>query len=482
MAKLRFRTPPSAGQRLNELVAKNALQRGEGVAHHLPIEVYLQVASACNLDCYMCSEHLRPPEWRHGRGLVSLSTELFDRIVDEVFPFSSRITIGLGGEPMISPNFLHYVERAHAAGQQISLTTNGTRINRDLEAETLARCVSFIQMSIDGATKETYERIRLGSHWSKIRANLLLLNKYRMQYPPKQRTHLSFFFVLMKSNVHELPAMVRLAHEFHADRLHAQHVIPVTEEGKAESLIEEPDRYDRYLAETLQEGRRLGIDLDLPKAYREKAARKTAARDAAASDLGFLEASPDSSARKAADSASASNGAHPPRPPAKRIPCHMPTMTVYIFYDGRVFPCCHPFAHKKMPMGDLRTQSFAEIWNGVRYRNLRAGLFSGDAPSICRSCSIANDPPPEYEDPDALDAQGEDIDTYYAGRELAPLPPSQRPEPFLETLVRTGLVDKFADMETHISHLERNLRLIGVLPLYRAACAVKDRLVRRRAR
>jgi radical SAM protein with 4Fe4S-binding SPASM domain len=455
----------TARQRLNSFLAHRALDTGKGVAHHMPVEVYVQVASACNLDCYMCSEHLRPPGKRHGRDVEALPLELWDRIVAEVFPYSSRVNIGLGGEPMISPHFLHYIETAHAAGQEVSLVTNGTRINRDAVAETLARCVSFMQISLDGATRETYERIRLGSHWGKIRANLEMLNRYRMAHPPERRTHVTFCFVLMKSNVHELAEFVRFAREFHADRVHAQHVIPVTEEGKHESLFDEQERYDRYLAEAEQVGRELGMELSLPRAYGTPAGA--------------------SSVEPAMHPPAGAPAA--PLAPA-RIPCHMPTMTVFLFYDGRVYPCCHPFAHQKMQLGDLRTQSFSEIWRSTMYRNLRAGLFRGDAPSICRGCSIVHSPPPQYEDPDALNGgESKDLAGYYDGRDLDPLVAGDRDMEFVEKLVELGLSDQFDHLRaTAAAHqrksekLEHILRISGVMTAYRIACAVKDRVLRRR--
>jgi len=42
------------------------------------------VASACNLDGYMCSEHLRPVEARRERNATSLSPELLARLKSEL--------------------------------------------------------------------------------------------------------------------------------------------------------------------------------------------------------------------------------------------------------------------------------------------------------------------------------------------------------------------------------------------------------------
>ena len=98
------------------------------------------------------------------------------------------------------------------------------------------------------------------------------------------------------------------------------------------------------------------------------------------------------------------------------VPCRDPFQSLIVLYDGRVFACCHPMAHEKMQLGNLATQSVEEIWNGRLYQSLRAGLRSGDAPDICRKCSIVHSPPPVIEDYAEL-ARSPDIAAHYAARD-----------------------------------------------------------------
>lgn len=392
---------PSALQLLNERMGSHALSQAENCVPHAPIHLRLQVASACNLDCYMCSEHNRPVGERHGTGLISISCDLVDRIATEIFPLSSRLSIGVGGEPMLADTFLYVLDRAYACNQEVHIMTNGTLMHLDSAAEDMARCVTHLNVSLDAATEETYERIRHGGRWQRVRKNLDLFNAYRLAQPQGQRTELTLHFVLMRSNVHELPLFVELAHSLEATAIHGHHVIPVTTEGQAEVLLLEPDLYNRYWAEAHARADALGVRLDIPQPF----TAPTASSYIDSQD----QLEPVGSQRELRRPELASHS----------IPCASPTLDTYVFYDGRVFPCCHPHAHAKMQVGDLRVQSFEEIWNGPLYRNLRAGLRTGDAPRICKTCSVVHDPPPEIEDPAALLA-GPELEQFYARRELEP--------------------------------------------------------------
>jgi MoaA/NifB/PqqE/SkfB family radical SAM enzyme len=586
---------PNARQFANDLLAGKSFERGDARAFHMPVEVYVQVASACNLDCYMCYEHLRPEKFKRGRGLRVLGPELFAKLEREVLPHSLKITFGVGGEPMLCEHLLDYIERSYALNLHVHLMTNGTRITTDKTAERLARCLSSMEVSIDAATKETYERIRIGSKWEKLLSNFERLNRFRDRYPESERTHLSLCFVMMQSNVHELPAFVELGRKLGADRVAAWHVIPVTPDGKKESLQYDKEKSDHFLRLAHLKARDIGIEADLVRPFdpkleeelapliaesrqgaiarkeareRERSAGESRAREKSADEwlededawsrplTGKHAHEPSVSGgalfveRGASNGATPSNGgasngtrsnnggtnngatlhnggagngaahhggaehnsrgseaaedepwkgttieeglaivpgdvdpstgvrlgaawqpmADPPphedaaralaefeaRPKAARLHCHMPTMTAFIFFDGRVFPCCHPHAHTKLPMGDLRRQSFREIWNGRAYRNLRAGLRLGDPPPLCQRCSIMQSPPPVFEDEDELEGQAADLASYYGALDLEPRAEHESSNSW--DLEREAMFEQLAESKKRIDAVEHENR------------------------
>lgn len=533
-------TAAAVRRELNSRMAVESYETGRGRAAHRPVDLFMQVVSACNLDCYMCSEHNRPEAWRRGRGATALPQELFGRIEREMFPYARRLVIGVGGEPMISPHFFDYVRRAHAAGLAVHVMTNGSRINTDEAAGTLASCLSSMEISVDGATKETYERIRIGAKWENLVRNLERLDRHRKARPAGQRPHLTLCYVLMKSNVHEFPAFVEFAHRIGADRASGWHVIPVTEEGRRESLQDERARSNEILAQAVARGRELGIEVDVPAPFPLEGeigeAPEATAPESVVVALGGLPAepmgsggllsdhpsdpealfevvdhAPPSAAVRAAEPAApaasapavsapqvaaaatpASSAPVSPLPPAippaapavapsataasdlhvqgsgiarermrhaalvGRVHCSSPTTSVFVFYDGRVLPCCHPHAHSSLPMGNLWDQSFSEIWDGPLYRNLRKGLFTGDAPPLCQSCSIVHSPPPKIEKREELLAPGNDLRSWYAGRDLTAeegLQPGWAQPALLEHV--THVVDELDQTQRHAQTIER---------------------------
>jgi hypothetical protein len=75
------------------------------------------------------------------------------------------------------------------------------------------------------------------------------------------------------------------------------------------------------------------------------------------------------------------------------FPCYRQWLTFTVLWDGRVSLCCADL-DGHIVLGDLRTQSIAEIWNGDAYRRVRREHLESGGPAICRNCDLpAKDSP-----------------------------------------------------------------------------------------
>jgi hypothetical protein len=68
-------------------------------------------------------------------------------------------------------------------------------------------------------------------------------------------------------------------------------------------------------------------------------------------------------------------------------PCIRPWLTISVLWDGRVVPCCYDF-DGKFVLGDLNSQTIAEVWNGAEARRLRKSLIDNDFSlnPLCEPC------------------------------------------------------------------------------------------------
>jgi radical SAM protein with 4Fe4S-binding SPASM domain len=59
---------------------------------------------------------------------------------------------------------------------------------------------------------------------------------------------------------------------------------------------------------------------------------------------------------------------------------------IYVLYDGRVLQCCADWEQHSV-MGDLTTESMANIWFGPKYTEFRERFKAGDVKGmICEGC------------------------------------------------------------------------------------------------
>jgi len=73
--------------------------------------------------------------------------------------------------------------------------------------------IQTINVSIDGATADTYEQLRRGGKWQLLLNNLEFLSQYQDQFEIK------FHMVVQASNWHEMPLMLKLADQYGAHQV-----------------------------------------------------------------------------------------------------------------------------------------------------------------------------------------------------------------------------------------------------------------------
>jgi len=65
--------------------------------------------------------------------------------------------------------------------------------------------------------------------------------------------------------------------------------------------------------------------------------------------------------------------------------CRHSFTSIYFSVDGKASICCASWG---TVLGDIRRQTLDEIWNGLPFRRIRAGMAVGSHTSFCRACDL----------------------------------------------------------------------------------------------
>lgn len=119
-----------------------------------PIAVVWNYTDKCNLRCGHCyadANSLKEDE---------LTTIGRFKVVDRLKEADVVSLNFSGGEPLMRDDFFEVTEYAHKKGLSISISTNGTLIDKDC-AKRLVECgIKSVDISLDGIGPETHEKIR----------------------------------------------------------------------------------------------------------------------------------------------------------------------------------------------------------------------------------------------------------------------------------------------------------------------------------
>jgi radical SAM protein with 4Fe4S-binding SPASM domain len=297
---------------------------GRPVQWGLPFTVSIEPTTACNLRCPECPSGLRA----FTRPTGNLRSDFFRRLIDELHAELIYLIFYFQGEPYINPKFLDMVAYARFRGIYTITSTNGHFLDDDNARKTVESGLDRLIISIDGVTQEVYEQYRVEGKLDKVlegAANVVRWKKQLRSATP----HIIFQFLVVRPNEHQIEAVYQLARDIGVNEV-ALKTAQVYDYEHGHPLIPLQERYARYRKKP--DGR-----------YELKHALLN----------------------------------H----------CWKLWHACVITWDGIVVPCCFDkdASHK---MGNLRQQSFKEVWQGPVYQQFRQSLLQGrDQIDICTNCS-----------------------------------------------------------------------------------------------
>ena len=308
--------------------------------NYVPTALHVEITTACNLRCTICEHTYMQKVGGH------LDLDGFKRLIDST-PSLLVINITGIGENFMNPQFLDMVSYAKRKGLYVWFTDNMTMLFPNSAQKLLDAGVDLIVASLDGATKETFEGIRIGAKFESVIRNTKDLIRMRDE-KGLSKPLIGINMVVTKSNYTELEKMVRLCHEMKIDKLMFITIL----------ISDNNDEFALYSVS------KKDIDEVLDKA------KKTA------EELGVEVINwPNTRTQK-----------------SEKTGCDFPWKNPYITYNGDVLPCClipqesGGRSKDENIMGNILKEDLKTIWNNEKYQSFRKKIKTKDPPSSCKIC------------------------------------------------------------------------------------------------
>lgn len=290
----------------------------------MPISISIEPTTSCNLRCPQCPSGLR----QFTRDTGMLKDDFFKEVINEFAPHLAYLTFYFQGEPYLNPTFLDMVKYASSKRIYTATSTNAHYLTPDVAKKTVESGLDRLVISIDGATQETYSSYRIGGRLDKVLEGAKNVVEWKKKLKSKT-PHLIFQFLVVKANEHEIPAIKKLAKEIGIDEVRLK-TVQIYDYENGSPLIPTQVKYSRYKKDSLGK-----------YAIKNKLLNH----------------------------------------------CWRMWNSCVITWDGNVVPCCFDkdAAH---PMGNIKTQSFKELWGSKNYQNFRQALLrSRNEIDICKNCT-----------------------------------------------------------------------------------------------
>lgn len=304
-----------------------------------PDYIEVETTTMCDMKCAMCEN----THWNEKAEHMSLKDFTF--ILDQ-FPKLKWIGVTGIGQSFLNKDFMPIIKLCKKRKIYVEIFDNFMYLDYPKAKEMVKWGMDKIYVSLDAATKETYEKIRKNSNWEATMKNIKDFDRAKKEsnaYFPE----LWFHFIVSKYNIHELKPYIDMINELDVD------VKQIQFSRCLHNFKEIKDQFVEISDELKNEIVDYAKDFGIKVSWNVNAAENRAPLDL----------------------------------------CSLWTMP-FIFVDGTVIPCCSLNEQNDRPwqrrtsLGNIFEKPFREIWYGEKYKNMIKGIKEGKCPAECARCQI----------------------------------------------------------------------------------------------
>lgn len=312
-----------------------------------PIPRYFEIETTtiCNKKCVFCEN----VHWEKGSQVRRhLTFDEFKYTIDQ-FPNVRWVNMTGEGSAFLNKDYwkmLRYLNEKYKTA--VYLVDHLSDLSHE-EIDELIHLAKGLYISMDGATKETYEKLKLGCSFDKVISNVRHIIKRKRELHLR-KPELHFRYVIVKDNVNEIPLFIDLINS-----LGTRKDLDLTTINFTGLLYF--DSIKHLYVSTLNEDLIVEIKKRMDKGVYFRFEHTIEQFN----------------------------------PPLEK--CYY-WMEPYIMMEGYVLPCCQVLMSNQRPalrknsFGNVFKEDFKKIWNSERYKNFRKMIVDpkGKVPVFCAGC------------------------------------------------------------------------------------------------
>lgn len=305
--------------------------RGENI---YPIELEIGLTNACNHRCVFCAVDYT------GYQPQMLDAQILEKNLEELAPHGLKSIIYAGeGEPLIHKSAPDIINKTKALGIDAALSTNGVLLTQDVARECLGS-LTWIRFSTAGITESTYNKIQRGKSGDLDKVLSNMQSAVQIKREQNLNTTIGVQLLLLPDNKNEIVQMGKELRKIGVDYFTIK---PFSQHPQSQQIIEVDYREMLSLEKEVTE-----LETDEFKVYFRAYSMKK------------LECKRDYK--------------H----------CWALPFMVYVDAKGNLWPCIVFMGKEKLKYGNLNEESFCNIWEGKRRREIIDYFMNMDLEKNCR--------------------------------------------------------------------------------------------------
>lgn len=381
----------------NKFLNEYEIASKKTILNSKPRNLMVVLSNKCNIACIMCLT---------SRSKWELPKERLDEII-LMFPYLERI-MWQGGEVLFLPYFKDVLKIAlKYPNMRQSMITNLQLADRET-MELIVKNNIEVTISIDGASKNIYEKIRRGASFERLIDNINILNDIRNKI--KNKVILNMNVVVMNENFKTLSMFVDFAHKYKFDFICFMPIdyIPKNPTEKEKEIKKEQDIFANNDSDVIKElsfqmllvekkAKEYGIRIESRlktidineediKLYDGKHVfLQQDANDKKENKIQKSELQIENQSCNECPNVAVNNESKNEQ--IVKMLCHLPWYSLTLDFDGSVRPDCQCFIEKNI--GHLNDETIEKLWNNEQMQFYRSSIINKKHESLCNENCIS---------------------------------------------------------------------------------------------